>query len=160
MSTPRVGLLTSAVAATLLACHEAPTAPIVVALQLDRDTYVAVPVDSAGGYAIRLIVHYQNGTTALIYFDRCTPSQTRPIYGVPSADGATPSGYDPTWACPYSPALELLPAATRTDTLTIFGPTARDGITHQALGVLSGRFRLEYQTRQCADDTPGCGSAG
>jgi hypothetical protein len=160
MSISPAVLLTGVVAATLLACHEAPTAPIIVGLQLDRDAYVAIPVATGDSYAFRLVVHYQNTTRAPIYFERCTPSHTSPLYAVPTADGATQSGYDPIWACTYAPALELLPAVTRTDTLTIFGPTARDGMSHQAIGVLSGHFRLEYATRQCGEDTPACAAAG
>ncbi len=156
MSTPRVVLLSGAVATALLACHESPTAPIVVALQLDRYVYVAHSVAGTGQYEVRLVVQYHNGTAATVYFSRCSLNRTTPVFAVPTADGVAESGYNPAWACTAAPAIEFQPGATRTDTLTLFGPTAYDGITHQPLGVLSGRFRLEYLTDRC----PGCTEAG
>ncbi len=156
MSPPRVVLLAGAVAASLLACHGSPTAPIAVALQLDRSTYVARPVGGTGQYEVRLVVRYHNGTAATIYFARCRLDRATPVYAVPTADGVADSGYNPVWACTAAPAIEFQPGATRTDTLTLFGPTAYDGITHQPLGVLAGRFRLEYLTDRC----PGCTEAG
>jgi hypothetical protein len=153
-------LVSGAAAATLLACREAPTAPVGVSLQLDRETYVAVPIDTAGRYAFRLVVQYHNGTSAPIYFARCTPSRTSPIYGIPTADGVSESGWAIAWACTTAPVLQFLPGAVRTDSLLIQGPNAYDGITHEPLGVLAGTFRLEYQTYQCAEDTPACSQAG
>jgi len=129
-------------------------------LQLDREAYVAVRVDTLGSYGFRLVVQYHNGTSEPIYFERCTSHHTSPVYGVPTADGARQSGYSVVWACTGAPALEFLPGATRTDSLLISGPTAYDGITHRPLGMLSGSFRLEYQTRQCAEDSPACAQPG
>ena len=160
MRTPLVVLLSAAAAVTLVACHDVPTAPNAVTLQLDRDTYVAIPIDTLGSYAFRLVVQYHNGTTEPIYFARCTPSQASPVYSVPTADGVSQSGYNVQWACTNAPSLEFLPGATRTDSLLIWGPTAYDGITHQVLGVLSGWFRLDYRTLHCAEDTPACAQAG
>jgi hypothetical protein len=160
MRAPLVVLLSGAAAATVLSCHEVPTAPVAVSLQLDRETYVGVPIDTAGRYAFRLVVQYHNGTSAPIYFARCTPSDVSPVYGVPTTDRARGSGWDVAWACTNAPVLEFLPGTVRTDSLLIRGPNAYNGITHEPLGVLAGSFRLEYQTYQCAEDTPACLQAG
>ena len=160
MRTPLVVLISGAVAATLLACHEAPTAPVAVSLQLDRDSYVAVPIDAAGRYAFRLVVQYHNGTGAPVYFTQCTPSDSSPMYGVATVDGASQSGWDGAWACTGVPVLAFPPGAVRTDSLLIQGPNAYNGITHEPLGVLAGSFRLAYQTQLCAEDTPECLQAG
>jgi hypothetical protein len=148
-----------AVAATLLACHEAPTAPIAVTLQLDRDSYVAVPVDTLGHYAFRMVVQYHNGTSAPIYFELCHPGDFQPTYEVTTTDGTTGSGYEVVWACTGVSPLEFLPGARRTDSLLIQGPNQYDS-THQPLGVLVGSFRLEYETARCAEETPACAQAG
>jgi len=157
-------LLAAAVGATVLACHEAPTEPVAVALQLDRDTYYAVATEATAPYGvryrIRLIVQYQNRTGAPIYFGRCGASDSLPIYSIPTADGHEESGWTAAWACPYAPALEFPAGAVRSDTLLVEGPSAYDGTTHEPIGVLAGRFRLSYMTRTCADDACGCGQAG
>lgn len=159
-----VVLLAAAVGATLLACHEAPTEPVAVALQLDRDTYVAVPIETTATYGVRygfrLIARYQNRTGASIYFERCRETESSPIYSIPTADGVSQSGWGAAWACPSVPVLEFPPGAVRTDSLLFQGPTAYDGITHEPLGVLIGSFRLRYETRNCADETPRCYQAG
>ena len=160
MRTRLVILLLGAAAATFLACHEAPTAPIAVALELDRDTYVAVPVDSTGRYAFRIVVQYQNGTSASIYLGLCRPGDPSPIFDVPTSDGTSQSGYSAVWACTGTSPLEFPPGARRTDSLLILGPNVYDGITHEPLGVLAGSFRLEYQTERCAGDAPACAQAG
>lgn len=56
------------------------------------------------------------------------------------------SGYDLAWACPASEPLILAAGAERTDTLSIFGPTGRDGQTQAPLGALDGDFVLHYGT--------------
>lgn len=153
-------ILASAAVATLLGCREAPTAPIAVALELDRDTYVAGALDAQGRYAFTVIVHYVNRTDGPIYFARCAVDSLTPSHSVPTAGGVSRSGYDAASACSAFPALELRPGDARTDSLLLQGPNAYDGLTGQPLGVLEGDFLLEYQTRRCAADTPVCWSAG
>ena len=160
MRTRQVVLLLSAATAAFLACHQAPTAPIAVALQLDRDTYVAVPVDTLGQYAFRLVVQYQNGTSAPIYLRMCRPGDSTPVFEVTTTGGTSGSAYEAVWACTGASPLEFLPGARRTDSLLIQGPTQYDGITHEPLGVLTGSFRLEYETLRCADDAPTCAQSG
>jgi hypothetical protein len=156
MRTRLVVLLLGAAATTFLACHEAPTAPIAVPLQLDRDTYVAVPVDTFGRYAFRLVVQYQNGTSTPIYFGLCKPGDSQPNYEVTTTDGTSRSGYEAPWACTGVSPLQFAPGARRTDSLLILGPNVYNGITHEPLGVLAGSFRLEYETYRCAEGTPEC----
>jgi hypothetical protein len=160
MRTRLVVLLLGVTAAAFPACHEAPTAPIAVTLQLDRGTYVAVPLDSTGAYAFRLVVQYKNGTGASIYFTLCGPADSSPVFGVPTADGRSLSGYDPAWACVGTSPLEFPPGAVRTDSLVIQGPGGYIAYTREPLGVLTGRFRLEYQTQRCAEMAPACLQAG
>jgi hypothetical protein len=159
MSTRLVVPLLGVAFATFLGCHEPPTAPVAVALHLDHGTYVAVPLAPTGTYAFRLVVHYENATGVPIFFDLCNPSDSLPIFGVPTANGRSLSAYDPVWACRGGgPALEFPPGASRTDSLLIEGPTAYVG--SEVLGVLTGSFRLEYQTQRCADGTLACAEAG
>jgi hypothetical protein len=160
MRTRLVVLFFGVTAATFLACHEAPTAPITMTLQLDRGTYVAVPLDSTSPYAFRVVVRYRNGTSAPIYFALCRPGDSSPVFGVPTNDGGSLSGYDQVWACVGTSPLEFPPGAVRTDSLLIQGPNAYDGGSHEPLGVLTGSFRLEYQTQRCAEETPACAQAG
>jgi hypothetical protein len=161
----RPAVLLAAVAATaFLACLEAPTAPFAVTLQLDRDTYVAVPMETTATYGVRygvrLIVHYQNRTGGSIYFERCGETDSSPIYHIPTADGVSDSGWAVGWACPGASVLEFPPFAVRTDTLLIRGPSAYDGVTHEPLGVLTGSFRLEYETRLSAANASSCYRCG
>jgi hypothetical protein len=71
------------------------------------------------------------------------------------------SGYDMAWACVGGvPPAVVLPGEERTDTLRIMGPSAYDGITHEPLGVLQGRFQIGYDTQGCASSDPSCSLAG
>jgi hypothetical protein len=160
MRIPPLVPLAAALGATLLACHEAPTAPIAVTLQLDRDSYRPALTGVFDFRSFRMVVQYHNGTGSPVYCERCWPSDTLPVYGVPTADGVHRSGYDRPWACPNSPALTFPAGASRTDTLLISGPTAYDGQAGAPLGVMSGSFRLEYRTRACAEDRPACYQPG
>ena len=117
-------------------------------LTTDASEYTAHVIDDGFGpsrYSFQVIARFHNATSSTIYLARCYPDTPYPIYGVsavgepPSAGGAA---YDPVWACVGHDRQIAVPAgSTRTDTLTIAGPNAFDGITHVGIGRTEGRFR-------------------
>lgn len=75
------------------------------------------------------------------------------VDGEPDEDAA----WTPTWACAAFRWHEpLAPGDARTDTFRIDGPTGWDGRTGQPIGLLEGRFRLEYDLRTCWSTATHC----
>ncbi len=151
--------LLGAMLAASTACHREPTAPIIVAVQLDSESYHAVPVNQFGRYAVRMVATYQNTTESPIYLALCNRGDSVPVFSVPTVDGGV-SGYDVVSDCPPTCPLQLPPGASRTDTLLIQGPHQYDGITGTWVGAISGTFRVEYSSARCADDGPACSGVG
>ncbi len=157
-------LLLATLLLPLVACSGVslePATPVI--LEIDRTSYEALPVGpSIAGtpnLQFRLIARLVNRTDEAVSFGRCG-SGTTPIYGVSLArpvSGAatdTRSGYDPAWGCPGSEPLPLPAHSSRTDTLTIFGPTGRNGYTGDGYGVLEGDFVVQYVTNRGTVSSP------
>ena len=132
-----------------------------LALKTDREEYTSTKVGSRGGmYNFRIIARLVNETDSSVYLTRCYPDSPHPTYGITLADDPgelrdhrQSPGYDPVWACVgHDRNIEVRPHSGRVDTLTVRGPNTWDGHTHQAFGVLEGRFRLQYEARSCSSD--------
>jgi len=134
-----------------------PATPVI--LEIDRTSYDALPVsESIAGtpnLRFRLIARLVNRSDEPVSFDRCGAATT-PVYGVSLARpaGSVRSGYDPAWACMGSTPLTLAANSSRTDTLSIFGPTGRNGYTQDGYGELEGSFVLQYGTSRGTISSP------
>ncbi len=130
---------------TGVACAD-PTAPARGPLQTDADTYTAVAVGS-GQVEVRLILTYRNPADTVVKLDHCVPAERYPVYTVElvapaSSDGAA---YNPGWACVGGVSPLIVDAgATRTDTITLHGPTVYDNTAQRYVGVLTGTFRIGF----------------
>jgi hypothetical protein len=125
-----------------------PTTPSL--LQTDSATYTATVVGPIA-VTVRIVATLRNPSDTLIVLDRCTPTTPYPTYYVElirpvSSDGA---GYNPGWACVgHNSPLVVAARGTRTDTITLRGPTAYDNATRRFVGLLAGTFRIEYGGQQ------------
>ncbi|MGI8548940.1 MAG: hypothetical protein ACR2M1_16725 [Gemmatimonadaceae bacterium] len=144
-----------------VACSSATAPPLSNgSLVTDASSYVARPTGPASpnypqSYTFAVISRFTNMSADTIYLGRCFPRSTYPLFGVALADTsmAKRSGYDPAWGCVgHDQQFAIAPRDTRVDTLQITGPTAVDGVTHQALGMLEGRFHLTYEVQGCRGD--------
>jgi hypothetical protein len=133
----------------------------------DSTAYTARPARQAGDtteYAFTVVTRLENRGDVPIYLGRCYPNSPEPIYGVQRLDTtAAPqrmrdrAAYDPIWACVgHDYPFEVPPGTARVDTLRLTGPNAWDGVTHEGLGHLEGRFRLAYRVGACPPRSGRC----
>ncbi len=127
-------------------------------LSTDRTSYTAALLGDPGTFeehGFTLIATFTNDGSSPVYLDRCFPDTSIPIYSVRLIDSSDPSGsaYSPFWACVgHDQQILVPPGSTRTDTLLLLGPNARDGATKEPLGALSGEMRLSYRVQSCPGD--------
>jgi hypothetical protein len=158
------GLLSVAVPACSTSVQARSDAITAQALTTDSVEYVArsARASSPASYSFRIIARFENRTDKSVFLGRCYPNSPGPVYGLESLDAPhtdtnpqSGAAYSPMWACVgHDRQIEVLPTATRTDTLRISGPNTWDGRTQQPFGVLEGRFRLLYFVRLCPGDMP------
>ena len=121
-------------------------------LRTDFTGYVARRLAGSAApvlYRFTVITHFENRGVVPLYLGRCLPDSPQPQFGVGVADSAAAeSAYDPVWACVgHDQQFEVLPGASRVDTLTLQGPNLSDGHTHEGIGVTEGQFRLLFDVR-------------
>lgn len=130
-------------------------------LQTDSLSYTAVHRFGTGSYrtyGFRVIARFTNRKAAPVYLASCRPESTSPAFGVvlvgrSDAAGSWGSIFNRAWACVgHDRQLEVLPGATRTDTLELLGPNAFDGFTGQPFGTFDARIRLGYRVQTCRGD--------
>ncbi len=127
-------------------------------LSTDRAAYTAVLVGESGTFeehGFTVIATFANQGGEPVYLARCFPDTPVPIYGIRLVDSSDPFGsaYSPFWACVgHDQQILVPPGSTRTDTLLLLGPNARDGATKEPLGALSGEMRLSYRVQSCPGD--------
>jgi hypothetical protein len=145
----------------------APSAPLPPAtragepLQTDSLAYTAVPRSGTGSYrtyGFRVVARFTNHMAAPVYLASCGPTSTSPTYDIRLVGDTTGAGFlgsifSRLWACVgHDRQLEVLPGATRTDTLDLTGPSLFDGATGQPFGKFDGRVRLVYGVQTCRGD--------
>jgi hypothetical protein len=99
-----------------------------------------------GTYEFRIIARYENTTSLPVYFPKCRPESTAPLYSI-ALVGNRPgeSAYNPIWPCTApSDSIALAPGAMRIDTIVANAPNSWDGKTGEPFGVWEGRFVLRY----------------
>ncbi len=139
----------------------APLPPVVRAgenVQTDLLSYTAVHRFGEGSYktyGFRVVTQFTNRRATPVYLANCTPERTTPSFGVILAVGTNDTvGYgsifNAVWACVgHDRQIEVLPGATRTDTLDLVGPNAFSGTTGQPFGTFDGRLRLGFFVQSC-----------
>ena len=122
----------------------------------DATGYVARRIPDSGTvprYRFTVITRYENRGTASLFLGRCFPTSPQPVFSVVAAGSSVRSGYEYVWACVgHDKQFEVPPSAVRVDTLHVEGPNTFDGVTHQAIGVTSGRFKLLFTVGLVAGD--------
>lgn len=122
----------------------------------DATSYVAHRILVSGSikrYRFTVITRYTNRGAASLMLGRCFPTSPQPMFTVVHTDPAVQSGYEYVWGCVgHDKHFEIPPGAVRVDTLQVEGPNVFDGITHEAIGVTSGRFRLYFSVGSTAGD--------
>jgi|GEM_PF-2189120 len=141
------------------ACDGSPSEPSTEpGVLTDRATYVARHVGGAGiwaEYELEVEATFVNRTNRVVFVHRCTPEWDTPIYGVyrpPQPDEALESAFNAAWGCVgHDEHFAVLPRASRTWTLRIRGPQAREHGTGQVLGALEGAMYLVLPVSYCRD---------
>ncbi|MDP1861955.1 MAG: hypothetical protein Q8K82_25065 [Gemmatimonadaceae bacterium] len=114
----------------------------------DATGYVADRIPGTGSvrrYRFTVITRYANRGAASLFLGRCFPTSPQPLFTVAATDSLVRSGYEYVWGCVgHDKQFEVPPGAVRVDTLQVEGPNIFDGVTHQPLGVTSGRFKLYF----------------
>jgi len=137
-------------------------------VQTDRSSYVA-RCNHSGEKEIlcqfTVIASLHNLAADTMHLHPCMPLRRKPIYGIELADTESQqaSAYDPVWACAavakvlsgprseWAHRLALPPGGLRTDTFHVFGPRMVQEATGAPIGVMEGRFRLQYKATLCRD---------
>lgn len=116
-----------------------PTGPFLT----DSVRYVSRQVSSAT-FKFSVVARYSNPLNAPIHLRRCSADAPHPDYDVDLLSPGS-NGYVVTHGCDANDSpIVVAPGATRTDTLTIVGPTSSgSGMA------LSGVFRLTYPATVC-----------
>ena len=165
----RAPRLPSALLVALAACagSEEPSAPSPPAaragewVQTDSLAYTAVWRYGTGTYrtyGFRVVTRFTNRTAAPVYLASCGPASTTPTYSVllvgdTAGAGFLGSIFNRPWACVgHDRQPEVLPGATRTDTLDVTGPSLFDGATGQPFGKFDARVRLQFAVQTCRGD--------
>jgi hypothetical protein len=126
-----------------------PGAPPPVAT--DADVYTLTRVD--GGYTAEALATYTNTTGRTVYYRRCLPESTGPIFGLrrTGADSSAPALVGGVWACVGGVHTGLIrPGGTlsaRVDLGSWDSPQAQPPVTTDQR---VGRFRIEFAL--CAED--------
>ena len=122
----------------------------------DATSYVAHRILGSGSlrrYRFTVITRYTNRGATSLFLGRCFPTSPQPMFTVLHADPSVRSGYEYVWGCVgHDKQFEIPPGAVRVDTVQVEGPNILDGVTHEALGVTSGRFRLYFSVGVAAGD--------
>ncbi len=130
-------------------------------LQTDSLAYTAIYKGGEGAYRMygfRVIVRFTNSRPVPVYLANCFPTDSKPMYGVSLVDAGAEAGswgsiFNRAWACVgHDRQLQVLPGATRIDTLDLLGPNAFDGITKKPYGTFDGRVRIIYAVQTCRGD--------
>jgi hypothetical protein len=154
--------LTAVLLSVISGCSDATGPTATAALSTDASAYIATPWDNglSGAYRFTIIAQFKNTGNTSAHLPCSSAECTRPGFGVRlvSSDTTAISGYDPVWlAIAYNKSIIVAPGETRVDTLTIVGPTIRDGHTNEPTGVMEGTYQLLYASEAC-NATGGCRS--
>jgi hypothetical protein len=151
--------LAAATSLAITACSSATAPDAKSVIFTDEPVYSARPIPGSSEYGFTIVATYFNQTRDTVFLETCGPRSTQPEFGVISAESQSSEvGYSPNWGCVgHDQQIAVGPGSSRVDTLTLLGPTARDGRTGAALGMLEGLFRLTYQVQTCRGDN-GCPS--
>lgn len=121
----------------------------------DKDFYVARHDGGNSSYSqfeFTLIAEFTNQTSDTVYLSRCFPDSATPIYGVELVGRDEYSGYSRAWGCVgHDNHFEIAPGNRRIDTLRIAGPNMWNRYG-EAIGVMEGIYRLNYDARLCRPD--------
>jgi hypothetical protein len=126
-----------------------PGAPPPVAT--DAAVYTLARVD--GGYAGEALATYTNTTGRTVYYRRCMPESTGPIFGLrrTGADSSAPAFVGSVWACVGGVHTGRIRAggtlSARVDLGSWDSPLAQPPVTADQR---AGRFRIEFAL--CAED--------
>jgi len=109
-------------------------------------------------YGFTVVARYTNRTAAPVYVANCFPQDSTPVYLVVMADTSAArtggTAYARLWGCVgHDHQPEVLPGATRVDTLRLRGPNVLDA-SLVPVGAFSGRMRIVYWLRGCRGE--GC----
>lgn len=121
----------------------------------DASGYVAQRVPGSDfQFHFKLIARFQNRGLVPLYLGRCLPNSPGPIFGVVASHPSTDdSGYDQFWGCVgHDQQFEVLPGASRIDTLDVRGPNSVNGLTHVPIGRTEGEFRLYFEVNLTRGD--------
>jgi hypothetical protein len=113
-----------------------------------------------GGYAAEAVATYTNTTGHTVFYQRCLPESTGPIYGLrrTGTDSTAPAVVGEVWACVGGvPAGRVRPGGTLTARVSLGStdsPQAKPPITPaQRIGL----FRIEFALcTEHAGDSEGC----
>ncbi len=94
-----------------------------------------------------VIARFENRGSVPMYLGRCFPNSPKPLFSVATTNPSTDaSGYGQFWACVgHDQQFEVMPGASRIDTLEVRGPNMVDGRTHVPIGRTQGEFRLYFE---------------
>lgn len=153
---------TAALLSMISGCSDATSPTATAALSTDVSAYIATPWDVglSGAYRFTIIARFENTGNTPAHLPCTSAECTRPGFGVllMSSDTTAMSGYNPVaLAVAYNKSIIVAPGETRVDTLTIVGPTMRDGHTNEPIGVMEGTYQLMYASEAC-NATGGCRS--
>ena len=122
------------------------TSPDVQVLTTDSTSYTGIPVGKYQ-FNVTVVTRFRNTTSRPIDLDRCTNAGRSPRYVVSLVRPQNDEGaaYDRIWDCVagVSPII-VGPGETRTDTLTLLGPTIFLDQAKGYRGILVGAFRISY----------------
>lgn len=122
----------------------------------DATGYVAHRIAGTGAvkrYRFTVITRYENRSATSVFLGRCFPASPQPLFTVVHADASVESGYEYVWGCVgHDQQFAIPPGAVRVDTLQVEGPNRFDGVTHEPIGVTTGRFKLYFDVRSAAGD--------
>lgn len=130
-------------------------------LRTDSLAYSAIHKHGEGSfrtYGFRAIVRFTNRKQVPLYLANCFPTDPTPMYGVSLVDAGSDADswgsiFNRAWGCVgHNQQLQVLPGATRTDTLDLRGPNAFDGATSRPFGTFDGRVRIGYLVQTCRGD--------
>lgn len=127
-----------------------------ITLSIDQTRYAPELLGGTGNdrrFAFSVVARFANGSRDTVYLARCFPSSPGPIFGVAMERTTRASAFDGAWACVgHDQQHAIAPNTVRTDTLRLFGPGARSGVSGEILGELSGRMFLSYEVQRCRGD--------
>lgn len=132
-----------------------PAADSLYVLRVDRSDYLArppIPRRDRGTYSFTLVATFRNRGAGPVNLEHCQGYRTYGIelVGPLRLRERARAAYSPAWNCAGSDhTLRVEAAATRVDTIRLWGATSWDRRTRLARGVLDGTFRLIYTLDGC-----------